>query len=136
MLITCLRIRKIKDLVVTAESGLDEMDSASNNNILEVTPNGLRAMHYPASMSDTQEGKQGLSAKENANAFIDIISNRESPYHYFHSLIGLNSALGFLLAGKVNSIEQGRELAYKLIDSGQVLDKYTQCRSLYEQYSC
>ena len=43
--------------------------------------------------------------------------------------------LVFFLTGKVKNIDEGRQLADDLLQSGQVLAKYEQCRSLYAQYA-
>ncbi len=124
-----------KSLVVHADSGLDELDPAANNNLLLVEQSGITQSSLSSNKKMEPWGAPSLVERERARIFQDMIGGLSGPTNYFQALVMLNAGAGFFLAGKTTSIEEGQELAANLLSSGAVLDKYEQCRSVYAQFT-
>lgn len=124
-----------KALVVRAESGLDELDPASRNEILSVDSQSINNSHLNLNMEKENISAELLTAKENAQIFNKMINNSLPSSNYFLTSVILNAGAGFFIAGKSASIEEGQKFANDLFLSGAVLAKYEQCRSVYGQYA-
>jgi anthranilate phosphoribosyltransferase len=124
-----------KALVVHSDSGLDELDPSSNNSILAVGRLGISKSNLNTTLNDEKQNNHPLTPQEIVRLFKEMISDFFSSPNYFRSLVTLNAGAGFFAAGKTRSIEEGQELATKLLSSGEVLSKYEQCRSMYAQQS-
>jgi len=121
--------------VVRADSGMDELDPAANNTILAVNKSSITESILPASQDKQFTNCFSSTAAENAHLFKEMINDFSSAPLYLRSLVTLNAGAAFLLSGKVTNIEAGQKLAANLLQSGQVLAKYEQCRSFYAQYA-
>ena len=66
----------------------------------------------------SKEDLLGGSAKDNAKITLDILKGVKGPKR---DAVLLNSAAGLYIAGKVNTMGEGVELAKELIDSGKAL---------------
>ena len=124
-----------KSFVVRADSGIDELDPYSDNSIFTVNNSCITKSTLSADAVQKNINEFSLTAEENVCHFKQIISDFSAAPLYSRSLITLNAGAAFLLSGKVKNIEDGRNLAAGLLQSGQVLAKYEQCRSLYAQYA-
>ena len=73
----------------------------------------------------------GGDAKENANITKSIFDGEKSSRR---DIVVLNSAVGFMVDGKVNDIKSGIEMAEYLIDSGKVKEKLNQIIKVSELF--
>ena len=62
----------------------------------------------------------GGDAKENAKITLDILNGQKGPKR---DAVVLNSAAGLYVAGKVQSLAEGVDLACQIIDSGKALEQ-------------
>ncbi len=128
-----------KALVVRADSGLDELDPASGNEILTIDKLSISRsrlnLTFDNENSKENSAAQLMTPQENGRLFIEMINGSLSPSNYFRTSVTLNAGAGFFVANKSSSIEEGQKLASDLLSSGAVLAKYEQCRSIYAKYA-
>jgi anthranilate phosphoribosyltransferase len=120
-------------LIVTAGSGLDELDPGSTNQIVKVEKQSVEQSSLDASVHFDADGKKALNVEDNRYIFDEMLRNNASGY--YRHLVCLNAGAGFLVSGTVKSIEEGQALADELLLSGAVLNKFEQCRRVYEYYA-
>ena len=109
-------------LLVTAESGLDEISPIGKTQIVEisggaiknysVTPADFGAMELPL------DSIKGGDAAENAAILRIILSGKAHPAR---TAVSLNTAAALFAAGKVTDLRQGYVLSESILDSGQVM---------------
>ncbi|MBR4396706.1 MAG: anthranilate phosphoribosyltransferase, partial [Methanobrevibacter sp.] len=68
----------------------------------------------------SKEDLVGGDAEENAQITLDILNGEKGPRR---NAVLLNSAAGLYVAGKVDSLEEGVNLAEEIIDSGKALEQ-------------
>ena len=68
----------------------------------------------------SKEDLVGGDARENAKITLSILAGEEGPKR---NAVLLNSAAGLYVAGKVESLKEGVELAAEIIDSGKALEQ-------------
>ena len=110
-------------LIVTSKDGMDEISVASKTHAFEV-----KGKSITQKIIDPQEyGFKKVPFKEflggtatyNAKITLDILNNKKGPKR---DIVILNSAFALFVAGKVNDVPQGIELAEKVIASGKAKD--------------
>ena len=105
--------------------GLDGMDeiSASDKTFVCELKDG-KTMSYEIAPEffgmelASKEDLVGGDSKENAKITLSILNGEKGPRR---NAVLLNSAAGFYVAGKVESLKEGVELAEEIIDSGKAL---------------
>ncbi len=128
-----------KALIVCADSGLDELNPASGNEILTIDKLSISRSHLSI-IFDNKNSKENsvtqlITPQENGRLFIEMVNGSLSPSNYFRTSVTLNAGAGFFVANKSPSIEEGQKLASELLSSGAVLAKFEQCRSIYAKYA-
>ena len=68
----------------------------------------------------SKEDLVGGDAKENAQITISVLKGEKGPKR---NAVLLNSAAGLYVAGKVESLREGVEMATEIIDSGKALEQ-------------
>jgi len=112
-------------MVVCGSDGLDELTLTGSTLIFtldgsfELTPEsvGLKTVEF--------EEISGGNVKENAHDFVAILKGEETGAK--RDLVVLNAAAGLLVAGKVESMKEGVEMAFLLLSSGSA-------NHLFEKY--
>lgn len=111
-------------MVVYGLDGMDEI-SVSDKTIVCELKNGktmtyeLSPEYFDMEMASKQD-LVGGDAKENAQITLSILNGEKGPRR---NAVLLNSAAGLYVAGKVNSLKEGVELAKEVIDSGKALQQ-------------
>ena len=120
-------------LLVRSHSGLDERAPGHSSTLWQITSNQVTE-HTAPSISQAPEALSDLdwSATANAERFERLVT-QATPMPYIQELVIQNSALGLWIAGKASSIEEGETLASELLQSGAVLAKVKQCRTVSER---
>lgn len=107
--------------------GMDGMDEISVNDktfVCELKDG--KTVSYEISPDEfgielsSKEDLLGGTAKENAKITLDILNGVKGPKR---DAVLLNSAAGLYVAGKVDTMKEGVELAKELIDSGRALEQ-------------
>lgn len=112
-------------MVVHGDDGLDEITITTTTTVCEVN-NGeikeykLDPTKYGIKIADIKEIAGG-TPKENSEIILSILKGEKGPKR---DIVVLNSGAALYVAQITNSIEEGIELANKLIDSGKAYDKY------------
>lgn len=134
-------------LVVHSMTGLDELLPGSDNIIFEVA-NGTSRRHErlsdvgtPLLSADVREksarfelSNAVLSLEDNLRIFDDLLRDPDS-HPCFRDLVALNSAAGFVVAGRCPSIEDGIDAALELLRSGAVRRKLEDVQTEYARRS-
>lgn len=113
-----------RGLVVNGSDGLDEITLTGITNAALISEDGIEEVtinpnDYNLEICKIEE-LIGGDADENAQIIRDIFNGKEGP---MKDSVLLNSGAGMYLYGKVDSIEEGIELAREVIDSGKALEK-------------
>ncbi|MGB0908225.1 MAG: anthranilate phosphoribosyltransferase [Maricaulaceae bacterium] len=105
--------------VVHGRDGMDEITTTDATDIIEVKNGELNT--FTLSPSDfnipqaSMENLRGGHPADNAKALTELLDGKTSPYR---DIVRLNSAAALLIAGKVDTIENGLDMAKASIDSG------------------
>lgn len=109
-------------MVVYGLDGMDEISASDKTAVCELK-NG-KTMTYELSPEyfdmevASKEDLVGGDAKENAKITLSILNGEKGPKR---NAVLLNSAAGFYVAGRVDSLKEGVKLAEEVIDSGKAL---------------
>lgn len=114
-------------ILVSSQDGLDEVSIFAPTTIFEVRRRTAREYKFypkkygmggkPRSDRGKFERIVGGDATANVKILRDIFAGKKGEQR---DIVVVNSAFGFLAAGKVKSVEEGMLLAEKMIDSGVV----------------
>jgi anthranilate phosphoribosyltransferase len=114
-------------LVVHGGDGLDEITISGKTKVCELKDSRIESytispddLGLPSAASDSLKGG---SAQENAELLRNILSGASGPQR---DVVLMNTAAVLLAGDKVESLQEGIELARKTIDSGQALSKLEQ----------
>jgi anthranilate phosphoribosyltransferase len=135
--------------VVTADSGLDELDVHSPCTLLRVkkgsdghTLEKIRIDALPPGPTGESgeiglKGKVGrlLSADDNAEIFHALMQGQLDGQNYYHALVCLNAGAALQAAGSAASLEEGYQIAADLLEDGAALAKYNQYRQKFQAHS-
>ena len=111
-------------MVVYGQDGLDEISVCDKTTVCEIKDGEI--INYEISPEDfgmqiaENEDLVGGEPSENAEITLNILKGEKSPKR---DAVVLNSAAGLYVADRVDSLEEGIELAEELIDSGKALDQ-------------
>lgn len=113
-----------RGMVVYGQDGLDEISISDKTTVCEIKDSKITS--YEISPEDfniklsNKEDIVGGDAKTNAEITLNILKGEKGPKR---DAVLLNSAAGFYVAGKVNSLNEGVKLAEEIIDSGKALEQ-------------
>lgn len=113
-------------MVVYGQDRMDEISCSAPTTVCEI--DGGRYETYEISPGDfgietcRKEDVGGGSAQANALITTNILKGARGPRH---DIVLLNSAAGLYCGGKADSMEDGIDLARKLIDDGAAYGKLT-----------
>jgi len=114
-----------RSFVVHADDGLDELSVTSPSNVLEVRGDGTGAFELhdwrvdPAELglsSATMDDLRGGDADFNAGVIRSVLEGEQSPRR---DIGVLNAAAALMVAGRVDDLASGLEVAAESVDSGQ-----------------
>lgn len=110
--------------VVHGSDGLDEITLTGPTKVIYIDNGTLtESTIYPQEYNlETCEIEDliGGDAEENAQIIRDIFNGEKGPKR---DVVLLNSGVGFKIAGKTETIQEGIKLAEEIIDSGKALEK-------------
>lgn len=113
--------------IVRSESGLDELDPYDTNYISKVNGSNISKATIAPFSSNRHERKSECTAKDNLDAFTQLLGDADSDSS-LKDFLGLNSGAGFVVTGKAATIEDGFKMAQELLVSGAVKAKFDQFR--------
>lgn len=109
-------------LSVYGMDGMDEISASDKTFVSELRDGKTRSYEIsPEDFGMEVASKQDLvggDAKENAEITLSILKGEKGPRR---NAVLLNSAAGLFVAGEVDSLKEGVELAAEIIDSGKAL---------------
>lgn len=111
-------------MVVHGEDGLDELTITGKTIVAELKDGEIK--EYKIDANDyfekaTLEDLKGGDSQENAQIIKDIFEGKISGAK--KDVLALNSGAAFYIAGKVENIKEGIELANEIIESGKAMKK-------------
>ncbi|MBO8170712.1 MAG: anthranilate phosphoribosyltransferase [Bacillaceae bacterium] len=125
-----------KALVVAGTDGLDEISISAPTRVAEL--NGQSIQSYDITPEEMGLDRYSLSqvaggtSEENARMIQGLLSGEKGAHR---DIVCLNSGAVFYLDEKADSIQEGVQLARRIIDSGRALDKLNQLRLLSGEVS-
>lgn len=106
-------------LIISGDEGLDELSLAGGNEVAEVRGGEVRMKRVDAAQaglpSSPVEAIRGGDARHNAAALKALLAGEEGPYR---DAVLFNAAGALMIAGEVESWEEGAEEAAEAIDKG------------------
>jgi len=123
-------------LVVNAHSGLDELDGHCASTTIRIA--GKRDVQYEVLEAQSDWGTTGkidrpMTVQESAAIFAALINSELDRDNYYHNLVTLNAGAAMHVAGKSQSLAEGRALAAQLLQNGQVKAKFLQYKTEHKQ---
>jgi len=116
--------------VVSASSGLDELDPNADNLCLYVE-NGKIQEEWMSFADRGDSPPVPLSINQNVELFFKLLDRFDEAPDYFKRLVTLNAGVAFYLSGTTKTRDAGQELAANLLRSGEVKNKFQQVRKEY-----
>ena len=111
-------------LTVYGLDGMDEISVSDKTAVCELKDGEIMSYEispeYFGMEHASKEDLVGGSPKENAQITLSILNGEKGPRR---NAVLLNSAAGLYVAGKVESLREGVELAEEVIDSGKALEQ-------------
>ena len=111
-------------LTVYGLDGMDEISVSDKTAVCELKDGEIMSYEispeYFGMENASKEDLVGGSPKENAQITLSILNGEKGPRR---NAVLLNSAAGLYVAGKVESLREGVELAEEIIDSGKALEQ-------------
>ncbi|WP_298525060.1 anthranilate phosphoribosyltransferase [uncultured Methanobrevibacter sp.] len=111
--------------------GMDEISASDKTAVCELKDGEIMSYEispeYFGMEMVSKEDLVGGDAKENAEITLSILKGEKGPKR---NAVLLNSAAGLYVAGKVESLREGVELAEEIIDSGKALkqlERFIEC---------
>lgn len=118
-------------LTVYGLDGMDEISASAKTAVCELKDGEIMSYEispeYFGMEMASKEDLVGGDAKENAQITLSILKGDKGPKR---NAVLLNSAAALYVAGKVESLREGVELAEEIIDSGKALEqleKFIEC---------
>ena len=122
------RLGTERTFIVSGDEGLDELSLAGGNELADVTGGEYKMRRVNASMAGLPnapiEAIRGADPQYNAAALKDLLDGKPSAYR---DAVALNSAAALIVAGAVESWEEGAAMTAEVVDSGKtaaLLDKW------------
>lgn len=124
----CLAMKNLsveKGIALYGDPGLDEASVVSKTYFAQIKDNNIIKGEFSPEDFKIKKAElkdlSGGSPKENARILKDIFSNKIKGAK--KDVVALNSAIGFFVYGKTNSIEEGLNLSYNLIENESAYEK-------------
>lgn len=118
-------------MVIHGAGGLDELSLAGPNHAVYFDGNYLAEMViYAEELGLVQADNAALvggDARENARITLEVLSGKPGPHR---DVVLLNAAAAFYVAGLVENLRSGVELARASIDSGAAMDRLQQLQRM------
>lgn len=136
----CKQANLHRGWIVRSRAGLDELCPVSGSEVLDIQNHEMKQVVLPA-IADSGSDQAALNDQSarrytpdlNCRILLDIVEQGErTEYQDELEMICLNAAAGFLVAGVVESLEEGCVLAADLLNAGRVRQKIGECRRAYE----
>ena len=109
-------------MVVYGLDGMDEISASDKTAVCELKDGKTMTYELSPEYFDmeiaSKEDLVGGDARENAKITLSILNGEKGPKR---NAVLLNSAAGFYVAGRVDSLKEGVKLAEDVIDSGKAL---------------
>ncbi len=109
-------------MVVYGLDGMDEISASDKTAVCELKDGKTMTYELSPEYFDmeiaSKEDLVGGDARENAKITLSILNGEKGPKR---NAVLLNSAAGFYVAGRVDSLKEGVKLAEEVIDSGKAL---------------
>ena len=109
-------------MVVYGLDGMDEISASDKTAVCELKDGNTMTYELSPEYFDmeiaSKEDLVGGDARENAKITLSILNGEKGPKR---NAVLLNSAAGFYVAGRVDSLKDGVKLAEEVIDSGKAL---------------
>ena len=109
-------------MVVYGLDGMDEISASDKTAVCELKDGKTMTYELSPEYFDmeiaSKEDLVGGDARENAKITLSILNGEKGPKR---NAVLLNSAAGFYVAGRVDSLKEGVKLAEEIIDSGKAL---------------
>ena len=109
-------------MVVYGLDGMDEISASDKTAVCELKDGKTMTYELSPEYFDmeiaSKEDLVGDDARENAKITLSILNGEKGPKR---NAVLLNSAAGFYVAGRVDSLKEGVKLAEEVIDSGKAL---------------
>ena len=109
-------------MVVYGLDGMDEISASDKTAVCELKDGKTMTYELSPEYFDmeiaSKEDLVGGDARENAKITLSILNGEKGPKR---NAVLLNSAAGFYVAGRVDSLKDGVKLAEEVIDSGKAL---------------
>ncbi|WP_406532597.1 anthranilate phosphoribosyltransferase [Methanobrevibacter sp.] len=109
-------------MVVYGLDGMDEISASDKTAVCELKDGKTMTYELSPEYFDmeiaSKEDLVGGDARENAKITLSILNGEKGPKR---NAVLLNSAAGFYVAGRVDSLKDGVKLAEEIIDSGKAL---------------
>ena len=109
-------------MVVYGLDGMDEISASDKTAVCELKDGKTMTYELSPEYFDmeiaSKEDLVGGDARENAKITLSILNGEKGPKR---NAVPLNSAAGFYVAGRVDSLKDGVKLAEEVIDSGKAL---------------
>ena len=109
-------------MVVYGLDGMDEISASDKTAVCELKDGKTMTYELSPEYFDmeiaSKEDLVGGDARENAKITLSILKGEKGPKR---NAVLLNSAAGFYVAGRVDSLKEGVKLAEEVIDSGKAL---------------
>ena len=122
--------------IITSEDGMDEASIFTKTQVYEIKGRKIREYVIDPNAYGFTKAQitdiQGADAQTNAAIIEAILSGKKGPQL---DIVLLNSALGFVVAGKVTTIEEGITLAKESIDTGAALQVLHNLRKETQKYA-
>lgn len=138
--------------IVRSHSGLDELCPVEGSEVFDIHNHEIKQVVLPPmtqrAAGQVSEGAQASRGSQyadnvpggkkytpdlNCKIFLEIVEQGEgTQYQEELAMISFNAGAGFLVAGVVDSFEEGQQIALDLLNAGRVKQKIGECRRAYE----
>jgi anthranilate phosphoribosyltransferase len=112
-----------RGLVVYGEDTLDEISITGKTKVTEFKDGGIESYFIKPEDFGLKSGKlseiEGGTKEQNAKIIVEVLKGSRGAKR---DITVLNAAAALVVAGRVNDFNEGIELAYQSIDSGNALD--------------
>jgi anthranilate phosphoribosyltransferase len=120
--------------VVNSRSGLDELDPSEGSTVLDVAQGAIREITIEPGPVSVAKPAPKLDRAMNVHIFRSIMQKQPDEFSYYRALVCLNAGAGLYIVNKASSVDDGLSRAEELLSSGAVLEKFEECRRVYERY--
>jgi anthranilate phosphoribosyltransferase len=123
-------------LVVRSACGLDEICPRCGTNVREVRKGAISEHQLKPTFSggDCKKPVHSHTSQENVELFLRIVQKKDSN-SYEYELLCSNAGAGLFACGQAASIEEGVQIAKRLIAEGKVEEQMVKVKEAYAKHS-